>query len=63
MRQYTPTAGLGTVLDSQTVIDTLNELNLGFWETVFGDGQSQNMKLEEATSKLDAVQSIVKLSE
>lgn len=56
------TPGLGTVMDNQTMIDTKQALNLAFWETVFGNGQSNN-KVKNAIKKLDSVISFVEASE
>ena len=57
------TPGLGTVMDNQTMIETKQALNLGFWETVFGNGNSKTTKLEKAVEKLDSVTSFVKVTE
>jgi hypothetical protein len=42
------------VMDNQTMIETKHELNLAFWKTVFGNGQSNN-RVEKAVEKLDSV--------
>lgn len=56
------TPGLGTIMDNQTMIDTKHALNLAFWKTVFGNGQSNN-KVENAAEKLDSVIAFDEVSE
>jgi hypothetical protein len=51
------------LLDERTMIETLHATDLGFWETVFGNGNSKKTKLEKAVEKLDTVRSFVKVSE
>ena len=58
-----PTPLFGILLDEKTVIETLHVTDLGFWETVFGDSNTDNTKLEKAVSKLDTIESIIKISE
>jgi hypothetical protein len=57
------TPALGPVLDEQTMIETLYATDLGFWQTVFGKGNSKKTKLEKAVKKLDTVKSFVKVTE
>ncbi len=45
------------------MIATKQALNLGFWETVFGEGESKKTKLEKAVEKLDTVESFEKVLE
>ena len=42
------------VMDNQTMIDTKHTLNLAFWKTVFGEGQSSS-RVEKAVGELDSV--------
>jgi len=49
-------------MDNKTMIDMKQALNLAFWETVLGNGQSNN-KMKKAIKKLDSVISFVETSE
>jgi len=48
------TPGLGAIMDNQTTVDTKQALNLAFWKSVFGNGQS-NSEVKKAVEKLDSV--------
>jgi len=56
------TPGLGKIMDNQTMIDTKHALNLAFWKTVFGNGQSKN-RVDKAVEKLDSVIAFDEVSE
>jgi len=49
-----PIPALPGVMDNEVMIYTKHALNLAFWKTVFGDGQSNN-RVEKAVGKLDSV--------
>ena len=51
------------LLNERTMIETLHATDLGFWETVFGNGNSKKTKLEKTVEKLDTVRSFVKVTE
>jgi hypothetical protein len=53
----------GPILDELVMIETLYATDLGFWQTVFGNGKSKKNKLEKAIEKLDTVKSFVKVTE
>ena len=57
-----PIPALPGVMDNQTMIDTKQALNLAFWETVFGNGRSNN-KVKKAVEKLDSVIAFDEVSE
>ena len=57
-----PFPATDNVMDNQTMIDTKHALNLAFWKTVFGNGQSNN-KVKKAVKKLDSVISFVEVNE
>ncbi len=57
------TPGVGTTMDSATMLEAMYVLDRAFWETVFGNGNPTKTKLEKATETLDSVVSIIAVKE
>lgn len=57
------TPGVGTIMDSATMLEAMYVLDRAFWETVFGNGKPKKTKLEKAAETLDSVVSIISVKE